>query len=158
MCHALDAESCKLCAIEPTRARYLADLSPHPTGCQLALAFGLRLCGGGFWHRERSGRAEFFGASQWPFTDAVQQIGLRRFQRDQPAENVQQIEQVGGIFWQPPFGLQAVEWRRWKLVTNDRLGSVAPTIAEPVLEDAFAGDFIGPHLGRDVFNVALADD
>jgi hypothetical protein len=34
---------------------------------------------------------------EWPLADAAQQIGLRRFERDEAAEDVQQIEQVAGI-------------------------------------------------------------
>jgi hypothetical protein len=72
-----------------------------PPGRRLFLIFPLALrCPRDLRHSEGAGDRQFLGGSQRACADAVQQIGLGRFQRDEPAEHMQQVEQIGGVFGQ----------------------------------------------------------
>ena len=58
----------------------------------LAFALAICLCRLFLHIRERAGVAQFVGIAKLAGTDAVQQLGLLRFQRDQPAKDVQKVE------------------------------------------------------------------
>jgi hypothetical protein len=62
-----------------------------------------------------------------PRHDPVQQIGLPRLERDQPAEHIEEIQQVLRIFGEPAFGLNLFERRRRPLVADHQLGPGAST-------------------------------
>jgi hypothetical protein len=111
----------------------LAGLIPAAHGRRLFLVFPLAFRRPrDLRQSEGAGGPKFLGASQRAFTDPVQQIGLRGFQRDEPAEHVQQVNQIGRVFGQPMARLDRVKRRRRATVTNDRSGAVAATIAEPM--------------------------
>jgi hypothetical protein len=63
--------------------------------------------------------------------DPVQQIGLRGFERDQPAENVEQVQQIGRVLGQPMIRLDRVERRRRAAVADDRPRPLPAAVAEP---------------------------
>src|SRR5229473_2840641 len=53
--------------------------------------------------------------------DPVQQIGLPRLERDQPAEHVEEVQEVLGIFGEPAVWLYLFERRGRPLVADQRL-------------------------------------
>src|SRR5260370_629294 len=77
--------------------------------------------------------------------------------RDQPADHMQDIEEVSGVFRKPSLGLNGIKWRRWALIANERLGAVSATIAEPLPKHLPTRDLIGPHFRGDVFDIAISD-
>jgi hypothetical protein len=64
------------------------------------LAFALLRQSRNFLDCERSGSAKLVGPTQRARANAIQQIELRGFERDQAAEDVQQVEKVGRVFGQ----------------------------------------------------------
>lgn len=66
------------------------------------------------------GFGERLGAEEKTVADAGQQIGLSRFEGDQPAEHVQEVDQVGGVFREPALGLDLVERRGRAATADDR--------------------------------------
>ena len=95
---------------------------------------------------------------QRPGDDPVEQIGLARLERDEPAEHVEEVQQVLGIFGEPAVGLDFFQRRGRPPVADHRLGAVAPAVAEPLVEHILAGNLVIPHRRRDIVDEALADD
>ena len=103
------------------------------------------------------GGAELLGAPQRAGADAVQHVGLGGFERDQPAQHVQQVEQIVRVFRQPVVRLNLVERRRRATVADDRARAVAAAVAEPMPKHLLAGDFVAPHFRADILDITLAD-
>ena len=56
--------------------------------------------------------SQIVGVEERMRADAAQKVGLPRFERDQAAKDMQQVEEIGRAFGQPMVRLDAVE-RQW---------------------------------------------
>src|SRR5437867_3111277 len=104
-------EACRPCANLPIRATRVETLSPVLTQCTSGLAFALAFRSGRFfvYVRERARVAQFLVTQQRVAANTVEQIGLLRLQHDQPAKDVEKVEQVAGVFLQPMVRLDRIE-------------------------------------------------
>lgn len=95
------------CAILRADASEVSDLSPSPRAFSLGLDFAFAFGSARFFvrHRQCACVAEFVDAAQRAGADAVQQVCLPRLRSNEPAEDIQQIQQVGRILGQPMIGL-----------------------------------------------------
>lgn len=77
-----------------------------------------------------------------------------RFQIDEQRKHVQHVEQLCCVLGQPVVGLNVPELRRRPPIADNRPLAVLLTIAEPLGQDQFAGNFVPPNGGRNVVAVA----
>lgn len=58
---------------------------------------------------QRISRLQFINRNRWPGTDLFQQISLRRFKLNEPAQHVEQVDEFGGLFREPMVGLHLAQ-------------------------------------------------
>ena len=69
---------------------------------------------------QRTGGAQVLRGDHRPAANLLQQRCLLRFEFDEPAEDVEHVEQLGGVFGEPVVGLEEAEWRGRAAVADDR--------------------------------------
>ena len=106
---------------------------------------------------EGAPRAQVIRADQRASANRCQKVLLTRLQGHEPAEHVQQVDQLCRVFREPAPRLYAAKHRRLSSVSDDWPRTVQASIAEPLGQHTFPGHFILPHCARHVVNVAGAN-
>ena len=112
----------------------------------------------GLRRRQRPGGRQRRVVDEAAGENLLEQRGLLRLQGDEAAEHVEEVDQVAGVLGEPMVGLDVAERRGRAAVADDRARAVALAIAEPLAQHVHARDVVGPHLGRHVVDIALADE
>ena len=80
------------------------------------------------------------------------------FDFNKQRQDIEYIQEFSGVLGEPMVGLNVIEFGRWSAIADDRTLPVQLTVAEPLGKNMLPGDFVGPDSGRDVVDVAVADE
>ena len=108
-------------------------------------------------HVKRPGGAQGVGADEGGGANAGEEVGLAGFEGDEAAEDVEDVQEFGGVLGEPAVGLDFLQGRRRAPFADDGPGAVLLAVAEPVHQHLLARHLVLPDLGRHVVDEALAD-
>ena len=74
----------------------------------------------------------------------AEEVGLSGFEFDEQSQDVQHVEKFSSVLGEPVARLDVIELRRRPSVADDGALAVQFAIAEPLNEDVFSGDLVGP--------------
>ena len=107
---------------------------------------------------KRAGGAQGVGADEGGVADAGEEVGLAGFEGDEAAEDVEDVQEFGGVVGKPAVGLDFLKGRGRPPVADDGPGAVLLAVAEPVHQHLLARHFVLPNRWRHVVDEAFADE
>lgn len=91
-------------------------------------------------------------------TDRLQELGLLGFQFHEQRQDMQDVEEFGGVFGEPMVGLDFSQFRGRPSVADDGAFAFLFAIAEPLRQDPLARDFVAPDGGKNMVDESLPDE